>query len=92
MMRLLVFLIENANESIVSNKSIMINVWDKYNLRSSNSRLWQVMKLLQQKLNSINLPSDFIKHVENKGYIISNIYVTRLYYEKNIFKDNVQLQ
>lgn len=90
MMRLLVFLIENADEPLISNKNIMVNVWDIYDLRSSNSRLWQVMKLLQQKLNSINIPSEFIKHVENKGYVLSNVDVTRLFYERNIFKDSAQ--
>ncbi|WP_025121472.1 MULTISPECIES: helix-turn-helix domain-containing protein [unclassified Serratia (in: enterobacteria)] len=82
MFRLFVFLIEHANGSIIHNSEILLNVWDKHGLSSSNQRLWQVMQALKFKLNLVGVPDDFIMRVESKGYYVKEHILTVLYSEK----------
>lgn len=82
MFRLFLFLLKNANGTIISNADILINVWDKYNLSSSNQRLWQVMQSLKIKLSLVGVPNDFIMRVESKGYYVRENMLTVLYGEK----------
>ncbi|HGM5491310.1 TPA: transcriptional regulator [Serratia fonticola] len=83
MLRLFTFLLENANGSVIPNEKILINVWDKYRLRSSNQRLWQVMKELKFRLDSIGVPDDFIMRIESKGYYLKESMITTLYCVKH---------
>lgn len=82
MFRLFVFLIEHANGSIIDNSDILLNVWDKHGLSSSNQRLWQVMHALKFKLSLVGIPDDFIMRVESKGYYVKEHMLTVLYSEK----------
>ncbi|CAI1873426.1 Uncharacterised protein [Serratia fonticola] len=82
MFRLFLFLLENANGTIVDNSDILINVWDKHGLSSSNQRLWQVMQALKAKLSYVGVPDDFIMRVESKGYYVRENMITVLYSEK----------
>ncbi|RWR00939.1 hypothetical protein ED28_15930 [[Pantoea] beijingensis] len=84
MMRLLAYLLENANGKVIQNDEILLNVWDKYELSSSTQRLWQVMQALRQRLNAVGIPNDFIIRVETKGFFIREGAVTPLYYKKTI--------
>ncbi|MDR0807332.1 MAG: winged helix-turn-helix domain-containing protein [Enterobacteriaceae bacterium] len=92
MMRLFVYLLENANGLIVSNKTIMSNVWDVYELKSSNQRLWQVMQLLLNKLSSIHVPYDFIEHVDTKGYRIKQTNIVHLFYDEENMSQEMLLE
>lgn len=81
-LRLLIFLLDQPSGSTVMNKKIMFNVWDKYGLRSSAPRLWQVMQDLKLTLSIIGVDDNFITKVENKGYRINTEIVTTLYCDK----------
>lgn len=79
MFRLLLCLLDNANGSIISNSSLLAEVWDMSGLMSSNQRLWQVMQRLKSKLHLIGIPDDFIMRVESKGYYVKESMITVLY-------------
>lgn len=79
MFQLLLFLLKNANGSIIRNSDILINVWDEAGLSSSNQRLWQVMHGLKIKLNAVGISEDFIMRVDSKGYYIKKDMITILY-------------
>lgn len=81
-LRLLVFLLDQPDDCIVMNKKIMFNVWDKYGLRSSAPRLWQVMQDLKLTLSIIGVDDNFITKVDNKGFRIKAGMVTTLYCDK----------
>ncbi|MEE7533824.1 winged helix-turn-helix domain-containing protein [Klebsiella huaxiensis] len=82
MFRLLIFLLEHADDGIIKNSDILNNVWDDYGLSSSNQRLWQVMYALKDKLRRIGLPEDFIMRIESKGYYIRKDMITTLYTQR----------
>ncbi|WP_447877572.1 winged helix-turn-helix domain-containing protein [Serratia fonticola] len=84
MLRLLVFLLDNANGTVINNTDILINVWEAYGLSSSNQRLWQVMQGLRKKLSLVGISDDFIMRVESKGYYVRENMITVLYSEKKI--------
>lgn len=85
-LRLLEYLLSQSGNRVIMNKKIMFNVWDKYGLRSSSARLWQVMQDLKLTLSMIGIEDDFITKVENKGYKVKADLVTVLYCDK-IIKD-----
>ncbi|HBE9181138.1 TPA: hypothetical protein KNH08_004064 [Serratia fonticola] len=87
MFRLFIYLLEHADGTIVDNSDILLNVWDKYGLSSSNQRLWQVMQALKFKLNLVGIPSDFIMRVESKGYYVRENMITVLYSDKKASSD-----
>lgn len=83
MMRLFIYLLENAEGQIIQREDILLNVWDKYGLSSSSQRLWQVMQCLRKKLSQIGLSEDFITRVEKgpqRGYQIAGNKVRAIYY------------
>lgn len=82
MFRLFVYLLENANGSIIDNADILLEVWDKYGLSSSNQRLWQVVQALKEKLALVGVPGDFIMRIESKGYYLRESKITVLYSDK----------
>ncbi|HEY2451104.1 MAG TPA: hypothetical protein VGI71_00450 [Scandinavium sp.] len=88
MLRLVLFLLENANGSITPTKYILSGVWDAYGLSSSGPRLWHVMQQLKIKLNMVGVPDQFIMKVENKGYYLKENMIRKLYVisEENVFE------
>src|SRR5471030_602072 len=83
MMRLLVYLLENANVRLITDDEIMQNVWDIYGLSSSNQRLWQVMRDLKKKLSIAGVPDDLITRAERKGYHLKQEMIITLQYDRN---------
>lgn len=84
MLRLLAFLLDNANGTVIDNTDILINVWEVHGLSSSNQRLWQVMQGLKIKLSLVGIADDFIMRVDSKGYYVRENMITVLYSEKKI--------
>ncbi|EXU75628.1 MULTISPECIES: winged helix-turn-helix domain-containing protein [Erwinia] len=89
MMRLFIYLLENADGKVIPHEDILLNVWDKYGLSSSTQRLWQVMRCLRNKLSSLGIPEDFITRIETgpeRGYRVNKDKVTTIYYydQKNL--------
>lgn len=80
MSRLLVYLLENCTREHISIEDILFNVWDKYDLQSSTSRLWQVMQTLKINLNEIGVPQNFITQTNSNAYTIKTDLVRVLYY------------
>ncbi|RRZ96986.1 helix-turn-helix domain-containing protein [Erwinia sp. 198] len=83
MMRLFIYLLENADNKVIGNEEILTNVWDKYGLSSSSQRLWQVMHCLRRKLSMLGIAEDFITRTEEdhvRGFCINKDRVTPIYY------------
>ena len=83
MMRLFIYLLENANNTVIESEEILVNVWDKHGLSSSSQRLWQVMRDLKKKLVTIGISEGFITRVEKgniMGFSINPHQVTPIYY------------
>lgn len=82
MMRLFLYLLQNACDRIVTNEEILYNVWDLHGLRSSSQRLWQVMQSLRFKLAMLGVSHDFIMRIETievKGFSIKKGSVRPLF-------------
>ncbi|WP_051916933.1 MULTISPECIES: winged helix-turn-helix domain-containing protein [unclassified Serratia (in: enterobacteria)] len=79
MMRLLLYLLENASFGYISNEEIMVNVWENYNLSSSSTRLTQVMSELKTRLATIGIDDGFIKASRGKGYTLQGALIVPLY-------------
>lgn len=85
MLRLLLFLLQNANDNAVLFKDILYHVWDRHGLQSSNQRLWQVMQLLQFRLLSLHVPHDFITFCQmtgGKGVYLKGDMIRPYYFQK----------
>lgn len=85
-LRLLMFLLANADKGVITTQRLMINVWDKYGLRSSAPRLWQVMQDLKLTLSRMGIDDDFISRVDNKGYRVNSAIVSPLYCDTRLQK------
>ncbi len=83
MMRLFLYLLENANGKIVTNEQILYNVWDLHGLRSSSQRLWQVMQALKFRLAALGVEHDFIMRIETfevKGHLLKQDMIRPFYF------------
>lgn len=80
MFRLLIYLIENASDEPVADEDIMLNVWEKFGLRSSKARLWQVMNAMCKKISLMGDLSDVFIRVENTGYYVNKNKVGILFH------------
>lgn len=79
-MKLLCYLLENANKAIVSREELLSNVWEASSLSSSYPRLLQVVNKLKEDLHFLDVPSDFITYSRGKGYTITCSNILRLYF------------
>lgn len=79
MMRLLTYLVCNANSKVVSHDDILTEVWEQYGLMATNQRLAQVITQLKSKLRQLGIPSDLIINVHGKGYMLAESSIVRLY-------------
>ncbi|AXF78427.1 hypothetical protein LU631_06040 [Erwinia tracheiphila] len=89
MMRLFIYLLENANSKVIQHEDILLNVWDRHGLSSSTQRLWQVMHCLQNKLSLLGITDDLITRIESgpvRGYRLCKNKITTVYYyeQKNL--------
>ncbi|MDK2374339.1 winged helix-turn-helix domain-containing protein [Serratia fonticola] len=82
MMQLLIYILDNAQQHIIQDDDIMLNVWDAQGLSSSRQRLWQVINTLSQKLCAFGISAHFIKRVRAQGYIIDKEIIILIYGEK----------
>lgn len=78
-MNLLVYLLMNAKDNHVTNGELLKNIWEDHNLRSSNQRLWQVVKELKAKLAVLHVPDEFINSSRGQGYILPRQQIRTLY-------------
>lgn len=85
-LRLLMFLLANADKEVITTQRLMVNVWDKYGLRSSAPRLWQVMQDLKLTLSLMGIEDDFISRVDNKGYCIKHDVVSALFCDTRLLQ------
>ena len=83
-LRLLMYLLAYGDKGVITTQRLMVNVWDKYGLRSSAPRLWQVMQDLKLTLSSMGIEDNFISRVDNKGYRVNMDIVMTLYYESRV--------
>ncbi|ESN53163.1 hypothetical protein [Enterobacter sp. MGH 16] len=79
MFRLLIYLIENASVKPILDDDIMRDVWEKYDLRASKARLWQVMNAMCKKLLLKESFSEIFVRVENTGYLVNENQVRAIY-------------
>lgn len=85
MLRLFLYLLENANGKIVTTDQILYDVWDLYDLKSSSQRLWQVMQALKFRLATLGVPHDFVMRIETfevKGYSLNAELIRPFYFYK----------
>ncbi|CAI2136028.1 transcriptional regulator [Serratia quinivorans] len=80
MARLLVYLIENRDSTLISTDDLLFHVWDQHGLQSSTQRLWQVIQQLNIRLEAIGVPNSFIYHIDKKYYKVRWGFVTPLYF------------
>ena len=76
---LLEYLLAHGRERLVSDEELMINVWEKNNLRPSAQRLWQVIQTLKSRLNQAGVESTLIVRVKCAGYYINPACVAEIY-------------
>lgn len=85
-LRLLMYLLAQGDKGVITTQRLMVNVWDKFGLRSSAPRLWQVMQDLKLTLSMMGIDDDFISRVDNKGYQVNMAIVTALYCDPKLQK------
>lgn len=76
---LFTYLLENANDRIISDDELLMEVWDRRGLKGSNHRLWEVMKDLKMKLKELGLDDSFILRVNGNGYLLKDGMVSQLH-------------
>lgn len=77
-LKLLCYLLENANKNIVSREEILQKVWEASNLSSSYQRLVQVTSKFKEELSFLDAPINFITYYRGKGYTINCSQILRL--------------
>ena len=84
MSNLLYFLLINRQQNVILESDILHQVWDNKGLRSSQSRLIQVISRLKYTLMLVGVKHDFIERVSGKGYRITSSDIKTLYKLPNI--------
>lgn len=79
MSNLLYFLLINRQQNVILESDILHQVWDNKGLRSSQSRLIQVISRLKYTLMLVGVKHDFIERVSGKGYRITSNNIKTLY-------------
>lgn len=79
MSNLLYFLLISRQQNVILESDILHQVWDNHGLRSSQSRLIQVISRLKYNLMLIGVKHDFIERVSGKGYRITTANIKTLY-------------
>lgn len=73
------YLLEHAIESFVTDEELMLNVWEKNDLRASTQRVWQVINSLRLKIHELGISDDFILRVSKKGFYIRESSIRTIY-------------
>lgn len=84
MSNLLYFLLISRQQNVILESDILRQVWDNNGLRSSQSRLIQVISRLKYNLMLIGVKHDFIERVSGKGYRITTANIKTLYEYQDI--------
>lgn len=79
MSNLLYFLLISRQQNVILESDILRQVWDNNGLRSSQSRLIQVISRLKYNLMLVGVKRDFIERVSGKGYRITTANIKTLY-------------
>lgn len=79
MSNLLYFLLISRQQNVILESDILRQVWDNHGLRSSQSRLIQVISRLKYNLMLIGVKHDFIERVSGKVYRITTANIKTLY-------------
>ncbi|ATM74962.1 hypothetical protein CRN79_03470 [Serratia fonticola] len=79
MVRLLICLLKHATKNRVSKSVIFQEVWEDNNLTGSSQLLWQTIKSLRYKLESIGIDSSFVTNVRGKGYTLKSDKIIPLF-------------
>ncbi|EPQ9956245.1 helix-turn-helix domain-containing protein [Enterobacter hormaechei] len=74
-MNLFIYLLEHALQREVTSDELLINVWDKYGLKSSRRQLWYVLGQLKLSLYSLGIPYDFIQTKKGRGYHLEKVKI-----------------
>lgn len=80
MLRLFLYLLEHGRKKVIAKEELFEKIWEDNNLSPSTQRLWQVLHNLNNKLNLLGLPDDFIRNIRGHGYIINYQDVVPVYY------------
>ena len=80
MLRLFLYLLEHGRKKVIAKEELFEKIWEDNNLSPSTQRLWQVLHNLNNKLNLLGLPEDFIRNIRGHGYIINYQDVVPVYY------------
>ena len=80
MLRLFLYLLEHGRKKVIAKEELFEKIWEDNNLSPSTQRLWQVLHNLNNKLNLLGLPEDFIRNIRGHGYIINYQDVIPVYY------------
>lgn len=81
MLRLFLYLLINARSQPVPKEELFEKILEAHNLSPSAQRLWQVLHNLNNKLDLLGLPRDFILNIRGQGYVINYPDVIPVYYK-----------
>ncbi|WP_434638885.1 winged helix-turn-helix domain-containing protein [Klebsiella sp. I138] len=79
MENLLIYLLENAHGAVVSDESLMLNVWEENSLSSSTQRLGQVIKALKNIIVKAGIEEPVIFRLPGRGYTLDSGLVFPMY-------------
>lgn len=75
---LFVYLLRNAGE-VISDVTLLREVWEKNDLKGTHHRLWEVITALNKILKSVGISTDLILRINSSGYMINKKRVALLY-------------
>ncbi len=74
---LFVYLLGNAGE-VISDVTLLSEVWEKNGLKGTHHRLWEVITALNEILKSVGVCTDLILRINSSGYMINKKRVAML--------------
>ncbi|RWR02293.1 hypothetical protein ED28_07895 [[Pantoea] beijingensis] len=80
MARLLCFLLENHEATIISDTAIMTEVFECHGLRCSRQRLWKAMNTLQLTLHKCGLSTNLLSRVDKCGFAFNEKNIKTLFF------------
>lgn len=90
MTNFLSYLLSHADKGHISDDELMLNVWEKHNLRASSHRLWQVARDMKKNLKEIGLTQDIFFRAERRGFVVNQKLISPIF--QRIQKERVALR